>query len=378
MSAATAATPLVVHIVFRFDYGGLENGLVNLINRMPPSCARHVVIGLSEVTEFASRIKRDGVEVYAIGKKPGKDPAAYIRLYRLLRRLRPDVVHTRNIGTLDCQVVAFLAGVRRRVHSEHGWDTTDQEGRSEKYRLLRRALAVFVDRYVALSRELETWLVDDVGVAPDKITRICNGVDTIRFSPTSERVSDHDEVVIGTVTRLSDIKDPLNTLRAFARLKESVGARRNVRLIMVGDGPLLGAVEREVLERNLAEDVCLPGSQIDVAPWLSRMDIFVMGSRREGISNTILEAMAAGLPVVATRTGGNLELVDEGVTGALVPPQSAEGLAAAMERYVLDNALRTDQGRAGRDRVVRAFSLDTMVSRYAALYAFPPSVTQVG
>ncbi len=100
-------------------------------------------------------------------------------------------------------------------------------------------------------------------------------------------------------------------------------------------------------------DVCLPGSQLNVAPWLSQMDIFVMGSRREGISNTILEAMAAGLPVVATRTGGNLELVDEGVTGTLVTPQSADELAAAMKRYVLDYTLRAGHGAAGRNRVVR-------------------------
>ena len=372
-----ASPPLVAHIVFRLDYGGLENGLVNLINSMSPFCARHVVIGLSEVTEFASRIKRSGVEVHAIGKMPGKDPAAYIRLYKLLRSLKPDVVHTRNIGTLDCQVVAALAGVRRRLHSEHGWDTTDQEGRSEKYRLLRRVLSIFVDQYIALSRELENWLVDDLGVPRRKVIRICNGVDTTRFEPRAERDADQEAVVIGTVTRFSDIKDPLNTLRAFARLKDLVGSKRKVRLIMVGDGPLLESVQREVSDRGLDEDVCLPGSQLDVIPWLDRMDLFVMGSRREGISNTILEAMAAGLAVVATRTGGNLELVDEGVTGSLVPPQSADALAAAMEPYVLSDALRASHGSAGRNRVVREFSLDAMVDKYAALYTSTTSFTQV-
>ena len=305
-----SSPPLVAHIVFRFDFGGLENGLVNLINHMPPSRARHVVIGLSQVTEFASRIKRDDVEVYAIGKKPGKDPGAYARLFALLRRLRPDIVHTRNVGTLDCQVVALLAGVRRRVHSEHGWDVADQEGRNTKYLALRRALSIFVHQYVALSQELEQWLIEDIRVPRNRVTRICNGVDTTRFKPVRKRESKPDRVVLGTVTRFSEIKDPLNTLRAFARLKESVGSRLNVRLIMVGDGPLMETVKREIAERNLGSDVCLPGSQLDVAPWLDQMDLFVMGSRREGISNTILEAMAAGLAVVATRTGGNLEIVE--------------------------------------------------------------------
>lgn len=368
MRVVKAPPPLVAHVIFRLDYGGLENGLVNLINHMSPVHARHVVIGLSEATEFASRIKRQDVEVHAIGKKPGKDPHAYVRLYKLLRRLKPDVIHTRNIGTLDCQVIAMLAGVGRRVHSEHGWDTTDQEGRSKKYRLMRRLLSIVVDQHVALSRELEDWLVDDLGVARKKVTRICNGVDVARFKPHPNRRSDRDPVVIGTVTRFSDIKDPLNTLRAFVRLKELVGTKRPVRLVMVGDGPLWEPVQREIADRGLGRDVCIPGSQLDVVPWLNRMDFFVMGSRREGISNTILEAMAAGLAVVATRTGGNVELVDEGVTGFLVPPQSVDALAAAMEPYVLDDALRVSHGAAGRDRTEREFSLDAMVGKYAALY----------
>lgn len=360
---------MVAHVVLRFDYGGLENGLVNLINHMPPSCARHVVIGLTEVSEISSRIERDDVEIYAVHKKPGKDPSAYYRLFTLLRRLRPDIVHTRNIGTLDCQVVARLAGVRRTVHSEHGWDTTDHEGRSRKYRLLRRLVSVLVDRHVALSRELESWLVEDLGVPRSKVSRICNGVDTTRFVP-APKVARGPSVVIGTVTRFSDIKDPLNTLRAFVRLRTSVGSKRALRLIMVGDGPLLETVRREALDAGVGDDVCLPGSQLDVTPWLRRMDLFVMGSRREGISNTILEAMASGLAVVATRTGGNLELIDDGKTGALVPPQSADALADAMRPYVLDDALRVGHGAAGRARVISEFSLDAMVRQYAALYAW--------
>ncbi len=369
--------PLVAHIVFRFDYGGLENGLVNLINHMPESCARHVVIGLTEATEFATRIKRSGVDIHVIGKKPGKDPGAYVRLFKLLRRLKPDVVHTRNIGTMDCQVVALLAGVRRRVHSEHGWDTTDQEGLSGKYRLLRRVLSVFIDRHVALSRELEAWLVDEMHVSRHKVTRICNGVDTAYFKPPATRSLKRDTVVIGTVSRLSDVKDPLNTLRAFARLKTSVGSRFALRLVVVGDGPLRDTLEQEIRDAGLCDEVCLAGSQLDVVPWLQSMDLFVMGSRREGISNTILEAMASGLAVVATRTGGNLELVDDGVTGALVPPQSPDALAEGMERYVLNDGLRDEHGVAGRQRVAGEFSLDVMVRRYASLYASPTSNVQV-
>jgi sugar transferase (PEP-CTERM/EpsH1 system associated) len=361
--------PLVAHIVFRLDIGGLENGVVNLINHMPVDSSRHVVISLAEPTEFATRIQRSGIDVYSIGKRAGKDPRAYVRLYRLLRRLRPDVVHTRNLGTLDCQAFAWIAGVPRRIHGEHGWDTVDQEGSSMKYRLLRRLNAPFVQQYIALSREIEHWLVDQVGVDPGKVTRICNGVDTDRFRPIGSRRRTDGGVVIGTVTRLSEIKDPLNTLNAFAQLKSLVGGRRALQLLVVGDGPLRVQMETAVRDLGLGPHVTMAGRQLDVVPWLDRMDLFVMGSRREGISNTILEAMAAGLPVVATRTGGNHEIVEEGVTGALAEPRSSEALANAMLPYVLNGAMREEHGRAARQRAVSQFSLERMIASYAKLYS---------
>jgi sugar transferase (PEP-CTERM/EpsH1 system associated) len=360
-------SPLVVHIVHRFDYGGLENGLVNLVNHIPTHVARHAIIALTEATEIAGRIERPGVEVYALGKRPGYDLAAYRRLYSLLRRLSPDVVHTRNVGTLDCQIAAWLARVPRRIHGEHGWDVHDPAGRSPKYRWLRRALAPFVHRFVALSQEIERWLTTDVGVPADKVVRICNGVDTTRFRPVDPLAACEHVRTIGTVTRFSAIKDPLNTIDAFALLR-SLG-HRDIRFLVVGDGPLRGDVETRVADACLEGVTCLPGSTLDVAPYLARMDLFVLGSKREGISNTILEAMAAGLPVVATATGGNVELVEDGRCGFLVEPGCPAKLADAIARYVVDPALARQHGAAARERAERLFSLDAMVAGYSALYA---------
>src|SRR5690606_16691865 len=113
-----SALPLIAHIVFRFDYGGLENGVVNVVNGLADAEFDHAVIALTEATSFRKRL-RDGIRVYAIGKRPGKDLGAYVRLYRLLRELKPTAVHSRNLGTLDCAIVAFLAGVPHRIHGEH-------------------------------------------------------------------------------------------------------------------------------------------------------------------------------------------------------------------------------------------------------------------
>ncbi len=143
--------PLIAHVVFRLDYGGLENGVVNIVNGSADGPFRHAIIALTQATEFKKRL-RDGVPVYAIGKRPGKDPAAYWRLFKLLRELKPTAVHTRNIGTLDCALVAALAGVPVRIHGEHGWDVFDPDGTNRKYRLMRVGLARFVQRFVSRVR----------------------------------------------------------------------------------------------------------------------------------------------------------------------------------------------------------------------------------
>jgi sugar transferase (PEP-CTERM/EpsH1 system associated) len=353
----------VVHVVHRFDFGGLENGLVNLVNLMPADAARHVIVAMTEASDICSRITRTDVRVVALGKRPGQDPAAYVRLYRLLREIRPQIVHTRNVGTLDCQLVAWLARVPTRIHGEHGWDTHDPEGKNPKYRAIRRALAPLVHCFVALSRELETWIVRDVGIAASRVVRICNGVDITRFG--AARTPGHAVRVIGSVTRFNEIKDPLNTVSAFIEL-----CRRypGLRLLMVGDGPLLEGA-RSLLDRaGLEGSACLPGAVVDVAPYLAGMDVFVLGSRREGISNTVLEAMAAGMPVVATAVGGNLELVEDGVTGYLVPAGSPSALAAALGHYVNHPELIEAHGQAGRRRVESHFSMAAMIDGYTQLY----------
>ena len=353
--------PLIVHVVHRFDFGGLENGVINLVNGL--EAFRHAIVALTDATEVAQRVKGDNVSVFALGKRPGRDFMAYVRLFRLIRRLQPDVVHTRNVGTLDCQIVAWLAGVRGRVHSEHGWDVGDPQGHKKKYQVLRKVLLPLVQRVVPLSVELETWLREIVGVRPGKMVRICNGVDLDRFA-VSDRKRDRLETV-GSVARLSPIKDPLSTIDAFVKLS---ARHPGIRLLFVGDGPLTPTVERTLKDSGLAGCACLPGAALDVAPCLGQMDVFVLSSLREGISNTILEAMAAGLPVVATRTGGNPELVVDGVTGFLVDPGSSDALAAAISRYLEQPGLLAVHGAAARARVEQHFSLAGMVRRYAELY----------
>ena len=147
--------PLVAHVVFSFAVGGLENGVVNLINRMPVRCYRHAIISLTGVSlDFARRIEREDVGLYALNKPVGHAWRVYSQLHRLFADLAPAVVHTRNLAALEAQLPAWFAGVPGRVHGEHGWDVGNIDGSNQTHRLLRRAFRPFVHRYVALSKHL--------------------------------------------------------------------------------------------------------------------------------------------------------------------------------------------------------------------------------
>jgi sugar transferase (PEP-CTERM/EpsH1 system associated) len=365
----------VVHIVFRFDYGGLENGVVNILNGLADENTRHVVIALTEATNFAERLP-GGVDVHSIHKQAGKDPKAYVRLYHLLRRIRPDVVHSRNFGTIECAFVAFLAGVPVRIHSEHGWDVFDPDGTRPKFRWMRRAMAPFIHRFVTVSEDLASWLVGTVRISKDKVEPLHNGVDTRRFQPRAapsreglpEAIAQGD-VVIGSVTRFSAIKDPLNLVRAFIALRrDDAQSPEQPVLAMLGHGELHDEACRELERSGLRDLAWLPGARDEVAELMRSMDVFVLGSLREGISNTILEAMATGLPIVASDTGGNRELVADGVNGFLVEPGDPAGLADAIRRYLGDPGLRERHGAESRRRACSEFSLDAMIGRYRSLY----------
>ena len=369
--------PLIAHVVHSLEIGGLQNGLVNLINRLPGDRYRHAVISLTKSTEIVNRLSNPAVRVYALDKRAGQDFRIYLELVRLFRRIKPDVVHTRNLSTLEAQLAALLADVPHRVHGEHGRDISDLDGARRRYQWLRRALEPIVHRYIAVSLELGRYLECEVGIPRRKIIAICNGVDTCKFAPGDVNCRDRfpdgfcawDSVVVGTVGRMEAVKDQITLVRAFVRLVQGgAGRYDHVRLLAIGDGTLRGPAQRLLEEAGMTDVAWLPGERDDVPELLRAMDIFVLPSLAEGISNTILEAMASGLPVVATDVGGNSELVVAGKTGILVPRADPDAMADAIRRYVDDPLRRREDGARGRQRCETEFSIDAMVERYSRLY----------
>lgn len=366
---------LIVHVIYRLAVGGLENGLVNIINHMPTDRYRHVIVSLTDISDFEQRIDRDDVSCIAMQKRPGNDVRMLWQLWRLFRRLKPVIVHSRNLAALDAQLPAWLAGVPVRIHGEHGRDVHDLDGSSRKYQLIRKLYQPLIHRYVPLSKDLADYLHDPVGVPDRKIRMICNGVDIERFHFQDTRATalpdgfaDDSDIVIGTVGRLEPVKDQLTLAKAFAALIRVAPQAQRLRLVLVGDGSQRRAIENLVSVEGIEKQVWLAGSRDDVPALMAAMDIFVLPSLAEGISNTILEAMACGLPVLATRVGGNGQLVEEGETGTLVARSDPLAMARALALYVADGGLRSQQGSAGRQRVEAQFSIPGMVDNYSALY----------
>lgn len=366
--------PLIVHVIYRLQMGGLENGVVNLINHLPQDKYRHAIVCLSDYTDFRERIKDPQVPVIAMNKNPGQDINMHKQLYRLFRDWQPAIVHTRNIGCLEAQVPALLARVPGRVHGEHGWDIHDKDGSNKKYQWLRRLQAPMVHTFIPLSGHLDDYLQQTVGIPSRKIQRIYNGVDTDRFQPGASNVlpsgfAEEDSLIFGTIGRMHGVKDQLNLVKAYIQLHEMRPQQApKLRLILVGDGPLHAECKQALESAQLSHTAWMPGARNDVPDLLRALDVYVLPSQAEGISNTILEAMASGLPVVATKVGGNPELVNAEQTGLLPAAQDPQALANALARYVDEPALISQHGDAGLQRIRDHFSLSAMLDNYSAVY----------
>lgn len=380
---ATSQPPLVLHVIYSLGAGGLENGLVNIINRSPKDRYRHAIVCLTESGAFAQRLSDSEVQVFELHKAAGHDLRMYWRLWRLIRRLRPSLVHTRNLAALETQLLGVCFPRCRRVHGEHGRDMEDLEGKNRKYRMLRRILQPLVHRYITVSRDLYRWLIEDVQIPPRKVRQIYNGVDGDRFN--ARRAKDHarqlptglpwhilagaGEIVVGSVGRLVPVKSQDTILEAVHRLREeSPELGRRLRCVLVGEGPERANLEQRIHQLRLEDCVVLAGEREDIPDLLACMDIFLLPSLGEGISNTILEAMAAGLPVIASDVGGNPELVQQEVTGLLVGTRDVAALSAAIARLAADPELRIRMGNAARKRIDADFSWENAVSSYLSVY----------
>ena len=367
---------LVVHVVDALDAALTETSLLNLIRHLPPERYRHAIVCMHDRYGHHADVREHGVQVVNLHKRSGSDPLHYVRMFGVLRALRPDLIHTRDGAGLPAQVVAALAGVKLRVHAEHGGGAADA-GRGVGTRLLRRLLCPLVDHYIAANSDLEEWLVESVGAEPARVSQIASGVDSVQFHPRlgpSAAVGPPDFMhdgafVVGSVGRMDAAGNHTTLVEAFLRLIASPHpAHQRLKLLLVGDGPARAECQALLHRAGAAARAWLPGARADVAQLLRAMDLFVLPARAEDRSGAILQAMATGLPVVATAVGGNTELVHPGFTGILVPPMSTELLAAAIADYCRIPDMAARHGARARSQVIARHSMPAMARDVLAVY----------
>ena len=371
MSRSDARTH-IVHIVNRLGVGGMENVVIQLVNDLPPERFRHSIIAITEILpEIAARIRHADVGMHALEKAPGQAFWCYPQMYRLLRRLRPDVWHGCNLAALEFAPLAWLAGVPWRIHAEHGLEMEELRGRQPAYRWLRRLYRACVHSYVAVSAPIAAYLQRDIGIPPTRLRLIGNGVDLQRFrpwragdvAPEGYPFSKGQHWVIGTVGRQEAIKNPLLLVDAFIDLVRAGGPEAELlRLVAVGQGSLHEQIDARMQAAGMRERLWLPGNRNDVDAILRCLDCFVLPSLSEGTSCTLQEALASALPVIATDVGGNRATL--GDAGRLIPGQDRAALLAALQACRHDPAA----AHAARAHAEQAHDLNKTLQAYAELF----------
>jgi len=349
----------VAQITLGLEVGGLERLLVEMARHRDVSRFDWTVFVLGGRGPLADELEDAGVRVMALGEPAGIRPGLWRRLARLLQEERFDVVHTHNERPLIYAMpAAWWAGVPRRIHTRHHGRFGDIRWRQQ---MLLRWAARFVQDYICVSRDGARYVIEQ-GLAAARVQTLWNGIDLTRFAFQGPC----DDGPIVTVARLSPEKDIANLLRAARRV---ISEFPQTRFEIAGDGPCRSELVELARDLQLTEYVTFHGEMRDIPSLLSRARLFVLPSKTEGISLTLLEAMARGLPIVTTDVGGNPEVVEAGVTGRLAPPGDPEGLARAITSMLADDTQSRQMGIAGRRRVEDWFDVRRMMAAYEGLYA---------
>ena len=364
----------IMHVVDNLGKGGLENGLVNLTERLDPERFEHVVYALRSLGPNAERLKQNRVRVICHGKQDDDFPLHVAAIARGIRAIQPDIVHSRNWAAIEAVLAARWVRSCAVVHGEHGLEANASAREPWRRVCFRRLSFELADRVLSVSYQLRDLHARRTGFDADRITVIHNGVDSRRFasdSATRARVRAElglaeREFCIGCVGNLFPVKDHMCVLKALDGFSTVCPSWR---LLLIGDGP-----ERPNLERFAGshpawrERVSFLGTSHRVPELLNAMDVYVLPSLAEGISNSLLEAMASGLPVVVTATGGSPEVVVDGDSGLLFPEGDFSSLARRLASLAADPDLRLKLARQAVRRVREEFSLESMVRKYEQVY----------
>jgi glycosyltransferase involved in cell wall biosynthesis len=359
----------VMQLVPSLGPGGTERLVIEIVRQLQAISIRSLVCCLDHEGAWAHELTSIGVSVIALNRPPGFRPGISLQIARLADRFSTDVIHCHHYSPFVYgQLAALLRPGLRVVFTEHG--RLSDAPPSWKRRCVNPVLGRLPAAIYSVSHDLRRHMIAE-GFSPSRVGVVHNGIEVGPLASAVSRCSARaslgvpgDALVVGTVARLDPVKDLTTAIKAFAAVTRQVP---NAVLVVIGDGSERADLCRCAASLAVADRVIFTGHRDDARALLPAFDVYVNSSSHEGISLTILEAMAASVPVVATCVGGNPEVVSPD-TGILVPPKTPDALAAALAALARDQGRRAQLGGAARRRVERSFSVDDMVARYVADY----------
>jgi len=354
----------------RLPVGGVEHQLFLVLKHYDKSRVLPVVCSLSDTGEVGREIAAAGIEVISLNKLAhGFDYSIVRDLRRIIRQRNIHVVRTHQYhANLYGRIAAIIEKVPCIVASVHNIYTRD---RKIHRRIINQILAGLTDKVVAVSEAVRRDIVAYDHVSADKVMVIHNGIELARFSGTDGSAVRRefgirpDSTVIGTVGRLTEQKGHKYLFEAFAA---TVRGFPQLRLLIVGDGPQRAVLEQTAESLNIRDKVIFTGTRRDVPPMLAAMDVFVFPSLWEGMPNALAEAMAAGLPIIASDIPQNRELIDHEKSGLVFTSGSSDAMVLMLKRMLEHMHLAKELGRAARTRIAESFIIEQTINRYMACF----------
>ena len=359
----------IIHFITDLSTGGAQVSLFRLLKQLDRERFSQSVVCLYNGDGLiAEQIRSLGIPVIDLNMSNKLRLDAFWRFYRLLQEQQPLILHTWMFhANIPGRVLGRIAGIPVIISSER---TMRQEGKFRQ--LSNRYTASLSDRIVCVSVNVAKYTEQTIHLPPEKLVVIPNGVDRNDYRNLPSKAEARrlfqlpdSALIIGAIGRMHRVKGLNILLSAFAQLAE---LRGSVHLLFVGEGSVRQLLIDQTHDFGLNSKVTFLAFQKDIPKLLPALDLFVSASLHEGMPNAVLEAMAAGLPVVATDVGGTPEVVQDGQTGFLVPPGEFEALAISIDKLLEDPDLRCRMGKEGKERVARYFSIEQMSQQYEQLY----------
>lgn len=352
-------THRIAHLTISFGCGGLEKVISSIVAGTHQSM-EHLIISLYSDTSYRHTLPK-GVKVISLFKKDGNDLSVYPRLANILRDYKPTVFNTYNFGTMEYQVVAFLLGIKKRYHSDHGFGGDESNGTSVKRKRIRKLLSRFIHQYIVVSEDLKKWVNEELGVDQKKITLIRNGVKPLLDGP---RVLTSRQRLIH-VARMSYEKNQTKLLKAFASAALSFD---DIEIELIGDGPLFEKIVdvKYELPYVVKNKIHLIGHLDDPTPHYLNADAFVLSSDTEAMPMTILEAISASLPCILPKVGGIPDTIPS--NAAIFYDGTEIGLEEAIASWKTMSQTELDTIINNAHQATAGYSLKSMVDKYAEIY----------